>query len=589
MTRSARVRSASSSAVVASCIATPTASAISTSVAGCGRARRGTSRASVPLRVASLTGFESSRGRPPAAGVAVNGARTTGEHLDRRAATPAEQPAERARDDLRSERGRRGRRSPPCSGRSPWGWRWRSRSTRRGSPGAGAPSRRRAGGRPRAAAALARRVLEADGLRRGWWSTPATRWCWPTRPPGGWASSAAAGWLVDELRRLARRGPPATASRGRPMVDARAAGSAGSRSRSACRSPPLGRVRLRGAAAGRRHRDPPGGEGAPRLRRQRQPRAEDARRRAAPCSPRRCRTRPTTRRRSAASPAGCSTRPPGSAGSSRELIELSRLQGAEPLPTPDGGRRRRGGRRGGRPHPAPRPSARHHRWSPAAQQRLTVRGSEQPAGHRADQPARQRRRVQPARTPGSRSARAAATGLVEITVSDQGIGIAEQGPGRGSSSASTGPTRPGPEPPAAPGSAWPSSSTSPPTTAAASRCGAWRAPAPPSPCACRRRGRTAASEPVGAGRRCAVSLQREEPRDPRARGGGRGVVLRRAVVHAAPGGLRGRRGRHRPGRAHRVRPGRRRPRAARPHAARAVRHRGLPARCGSGPRCRSSC
>jgi two-component system sensor histidine kinase SenX3 len=66
------------------------------------------------------------------------------------------------------------------------------------------------------------------------------------------------------------------------------------------------------------------------------------------------------------------------------------------------------------------------------------------------------------------------------------------------------------------------------------------------------------------------------PRDPRAGGGGRGVDLRPAVLPAATGGLRGGRGRHRARRPRGVRPGRRGHRAARPDAARAVRHGGLP-------------
>ena len=44
-----------------------------------------------------------------------------------------------------------------------------------------------------------------------------------------------------------------------------------------------------------------------------------------------------------------------------ELIELSRLQGAEPLPAPTVVRRGRGRRRGAGPHPAGRRVGRHHR------------------------------------------------------------------------------------------------------------------------------------------------------------------------------------------------------------------------------------
>ena len=98
----------------------------------------------------------------------------------------------------------------------------------------------------------------------------------------------------------------------------------------------------------------------------------------------------------------------------------------------------------------------------------------------------------------------------------------------------------------------------------------------------------AARQPAG-GRAAAAAVDRADPRrsespgeggqsrGTRTRGRGRGVVLRRPVLHAAQGGLRGlgRRDRHRG--AHRVRPHRRRHRAARPDAAGDVRHRGLPA------------
>ena len=86
-----------------------------------------------------------------------------------------------------------------------------------------------------------------------------------------------------------------------------------------------------------------------------------------------------------------------------------------------------------------------------------------------------------------------------------------------------------------------------------------------------------------------LSRWRKNVHDPSARRRGRGVVLRRAVLHAAPRGLRGRRGIDRPGRARRVRPGRRRHRAARPDAARACPVPRSAGRCAAAATSRSSC
>ncbi len=152
-----------------------------------------------------------------------------------------------------------------------------------------------------------------------------------------------------------------------------------------------------------------------------------------------------------------------------------------------------------------------------------------------------------------------------------------------SSSGSTASTRRARASPAAPASAWPSSSTSAPTTAASAPSGRWRARAPRSPCGCR----PASSRPIATSR--APSQQRVDPvtRSPGRRG--RGVLLRRPGLHAAQGGLRGRRRRRpAPTPSTPVRAARRRPRAARPHAARHVRHRGVPQTCGQRSRCRSS-
>ena len=65
-------------------------------------------------------------------------------------------------------------------------------------------------------------------------------------------------------------------------------------------------------------------------------------------------------------------------------------------------------------------------------------------------------------------------------------------------------------------------------------------------------------------------------REPHTRRRGRGVLLRPPLVPAAPRGLRGRGGRDRSRRARPVRQERRRPRPARPHAPGPVRGRGLP-------------
>ena len=190
--------------------------------------------------------------------------------------------------------------------------------------------------------------------------------CWPTgraRAMGMLRASAVPGTIDAHpiLRTLAGPGAAHRVCRARWSWICRAAAEGGG-------AEPLG-VHLRAVAlggglsrgGGRRHRGAPGGPGAPRLRRQRQPRAEDPDRRAAaarrgaagrdrPGRDRR-RTRSTRRgggRRFAERIQRESTRL-GRLVS--ELLELSRLQGAEPLPDPEPVIGRQGGRRGARPDP----------------------------------------------------------------------------------------------------------------------------------------------------------------------------------------------------------------------------------------------
>ncbi len=91
----------------------------------------------------------------------------------------------------------------------------------------------------------------------------------------------------------------------------------------------------------------------------------------------------------------------------------------------------------------------------------------------------------------------------------------------------------------------------------------------------RRRGRTA-SPTTPTHPRTNRFPPRRSFRDPSARRRGRGVLQRRPVLHAPQGGLRGRHRDHRARRPRRVRAQRRRPRPPRPDAARPARHRGLP-------------
>src|SRR6185312_8019405 len=138
-----------------------------------------------------------------------------------------------------------------------------------------------------------------------------------------------------------------------------------------------------------------------------------------------------------------------------------------------------------------------------------------------------------------------------------------------SSNASFASTKPAPDPPAAPAWDWPSSNTSPPTTAAKSTYGANPAPAPPSPCA----SPPTPTTPNTQHARYRHPSTWEGRHDQSAHRGRRGRLRRPVGLPAAQGGLlaRGRRDRIRG--VGGIRPQRRRHRATRSHAARDERHR----------------
>ena len=224
---------------------------------------------------------------------------------------------------------------------------------------------------------------------------------------------------------------------------------------------------------GRRHdRADTSRSGAHRLRRQHQPRAEDARRRARRCSPRRCSPRTTPRSRQRW-PSGCVHRgatasaAPSTTCSSSVASRSSEAPRREPCPCTcviaeavD------------RVRPARRPAA-------ASQVEVDRAAPERAHGRRRSPPARLGDR-QPARERGEvlrRRASSVAGATLDrrpvgraSMVADHGIGIPAPRPRAGSSSASTGSTRPAAATPAAPASASRSCATWPPTTAARCRC-----------------------------------------------------------------------------------------------------------------------
>ena len=155
-------------------------------------------------------------------------------------------------------------------------------------------------------------------------------------------------------------------------------GRAGGAQRPARPAPARGRAELdaRRRRGRRRHRVAPAGPGPPRLRGQRQPRAQDPDRRAATA-----RRGAAGRHRAARHDAQPEDEQSEDLIAARrfaerihhesarmgrlvnELLELTRLQGAEPLPTPEPVAAGLGDRRGGRPHP-------HHRLGQGHRGRL---------------------------------------------------------------------------------------------------------------------------------------------------------------------------------------------------------------------------
>ena len=155
----------------------------------------------------------------------------------------------------------------------------------------------------------------------------------------------------------------------------------------------------------------------------------------------------------------------------QQIIELSRLQGDDPLDDPqpvdvDDGRRPRD-----RPEPRSTPQSQGHRAGPRRRARaLQILGNHDEVALALGNLVENAVAYSPDGSTVVVGARANER-MVELTVTDQGIGIPAAS-WTGSSSGSTGSTRPGTAPPAAPASASRSSSTSPPPTVA--RCASGR-------------------------------------------------------------------------------------------------------------------
>ena len=163
-----------------------------------------------------------------------------------------------------------------------------------------------------------------------------------------------------------------------------------------------------------------------------------------------------------------------------ELIELSRLQGAERAARPRGRRRRHRGRRGAVAVQGGRRQRRHRHHHRRADR---LPGARRPAaaGDRDRQPGVQRNRLLAQRIFGVDQPQA--PGRQHRDRRHRSGYRHRRAPTRsGCSSGSSASTRPDHGPPAAPGSAWRSSSTSPPITTDPSGCGVSRERDRRSPC-----------------------------------------------------------------------------------------------------------
>ena len=330
-----------------------------------------------------------------------------------------------------------GRSTAPCCG-----------AARRRRPRPGWPARSRPSPRASSSATTRRRSSTATTWR------PASR-----RPP-----RRGAGRRGDRrAARAARRRAQPTAARRRPVRPAAAHARARRPSRSTTAGAPVGAL----VGHRRRHRAPPPRGRAPRLRRQHQPRAEDAGRRARPAG-RDAARRGRPRRRRGGWPSGCSPRRSGSGRTIDDLLELSpdRGRGGAPARAGAGAPRRRRGRRA---HPARRPSSRASpSRSTSRRARLAVLGDRRQLVSAIYNLLENAVKYSDAGSTG-RGARPAPTGAdVEIDVRRPRHRHPAPATSSGSSSASTGSTGPAAARPAAPASAWPSCATSPATTAA--RC-----------------------------------------------------------------------------------------------------------------------